>query len=317
MPASPYTDLDRPPLNARALHRALVVPGSLWRRVEVLSQTGSTNADVLAAARRGEPEGMVLVAEQQTAGRGRLGRAWASPPRAGLAVSVLLRPGRADPGRGWVSAASRGYGWLPLLAGVALHEAVTRLAEVPASLKWPNDLLLTVPDGSADAAPGPAGAAGGPAGAAAGPAGRQAKCAGILAEVAGADTEAAVVVGIGLNVTVRAGELPVGPNGLPATSLQLVGAVATDRDPLLRALVRGLGDWYGRWRSTGGDAQACGLHDAYVRGCGTLGRAVRIVLPGGDELTGTAVSVDADGRLVVRTSAGDQSVTAGDVVHLR
>ncbi|HEX8627306.1 MAG TPA: biotin--[acetyl-CoA-carboxylase] ligase [Catenuloplanes sp.] len=305
MPASPYTDLDRPPLNARTVQRGLVVPGGLWRRIDVVPRTGSTNADVLAAARGGEPEGLVLLAEEQTDGRGRLGRAWSSPPRAGLSFSVLLRPGVPDPGRGWPAAAPRGYGWLPLLAGVALLDTVTRLAEVPASLKWPNDLLVGLPGERADgqsAEPVP---------------GRQAKCAGILAEVVGGDAAAAVVLGLGLNVTLRAGELPVGPTGLPATSLLLAGARATDRGPLLRALLRGLADWYARWRAAGGDAQACGLREAYARGCGTLGQQVRVVLPGGTDLTGTAVSIDPDGCLVVRTPGGDQSVTAGDVVHLR
>src|SRR5215469_17975770 len=129
---SPYARLDRPPLSAAALRRALVRPGELWTAVEVRERTGSTNADVAAAARAGTPEGLVVVAEQQTAGRGRLDRRWESPPRAGLAFSVLLRP--AVP-------ASR-LGWLPLLAGVALVEAVRRQAEVDAVLKWPNDLLV-------------------------------------------------------------------------------------------------------------------------------------------------------------------------------
>lgn len=293
MPASPYTDLDRPPLSTRSLQRALVVPDGLWRRVDVRAETGSTNADAAAAARAGEPEGLVVVAERQTAGRGRQGRTWSSPPRAGLAVSVLLRPGAVAVQRGWAPVPPARYGWLPLLAGVALLHTVTRLAEVPASLKWPNDLLAT-PSGAPEA-----------------------KCAGILAEVVGAEPEPAVVLGIGLNVTLRAGELPTGPSGLPATSLQLAGAVNTDRDPLLRALLRGLADWYGRWRAVDGDAEACGLRTAYAEGCGTLGRRVRVLLPGGDEVAGLATAVDADGRLVVRTADGDRPVTAGDVVHVR
>ena len=181
MPSSPYTDLARPPLPARALQRALLVPGGLWRHLDLKAETASTNADVAEAARRGEPEGLIVVAEQQVAGRGRRDRQWVSPPRAGLTLSVLLRPGDAVPNRRW--------GWLPLLAGVALLEAVQRIAEVDAALKWPNDLLV-----------------------------QDAKCAGILAEVIGD----AVVLGIGLNVTTRVDELPV-TGGLPATSLQIAG----------------------------------------------------------------------------------------------
>src|SRR5947207_10649635 len=129
MRASPYSDLDRPPLSAPALRRALVVPGGLWTDIRVEPETGSTNADVLAAAKQGAPEGLVVVAERQTAGRGRFDRRWESPPRAGLTLSVLLRPVRIS-------------GWLPLLAGVALVETVRRLGEVDAVLKWPNDLLV-------------------------------------------------------------------------------------------------------------------------------------------------------------------------------
>ncbi|WP_433347286.1 biotin--[acetyl-CoA-carboxylase] ligase [Micromonospora sp. CA-111912] len=291
MPGSPYTDLDRPPLSAARLRRALVAPHGPWRHLDLRDETGSTNADVAEAAQAGEPEGLVVVAERQTAGRGRRGRSWQSPPRAGIATSVLLRPGEAVAERGWPPAPASGYGWLPLLAGVALVETVARLAELDAALKWPNDLLVG-----------------------------DAKCAGILAEAVpgpAPDRPTAVVLGIGLNVTLGAGELPENPTGLPATSLRLAGATATDRDPLLRALLRSLADWYDRWRSAGGDAQASGLRDAYLAACATVGRPVRVLLPGGDEVTGTATGVDPDGQLIVDTPAGPRALAAGDVLHLR
>ncbi|GHJ17545.1 MULTISPECIES: biotin--[acetyl-CoA-carboxylase] ligase [unclassified Micromonospora] len=290
MPGSPYTDLDRPPLSAARLRRALVAPHGPWRRLELLVETGSTNADVVAAARAGEPEGLVVVAERQTAGRGRRGRVWQSPPRAGIATSVLLRPGEAVAERGWAPVPATGYGWLPLLAGVALAEAVRLLAELDARLKWPNDLLV---DG--------------------------AKCAGVLAEAVPGDgaVPPAIVVGVGLNVTLRAAELPENPTGLPATSLQLAGATATDRDPLLRALLRSLADWYARWRDAGGDAEASGLRDAYQAGCATIGRRVRVLLPDGREVHGTATGVDPDGQLLVDASGDTLRLAAGDVLHLR
>jgi BirA family biotin operon repressor/biotin-[acetyl-CoA-carboxylase] ligase len=279
VPGSPYSDLQRPPLATRALQRALLVPDGLWRRLDIKAETGSTNADVADAARAGEPEGLVVVAEQQTAGRGRRERQWVSPPRAGLTLSVLLRPGD-----GAHPVPQRQWGWLPLLAGVALRDAVHRIAEVDAALKWPNDLLVG-----------------------------DAKCAGILAEVAGD----AVVLGIGLNVTTRVDELPP-VTGLPATSLQIAGATSTDRDPLLRALLRGLAGWYAGWRESGGDAEMCGLLGAYRRHCATIGRDVRVQLPGGAELAGTVTTVDRDGQLVVRTADGSENrVSAGDVVHVR
>ena len=116
-----YTDLDRPPLQARALNRALPAP---WREVRVLESIGSTNDYVATLARAGEREGLVVVAEHQFLGRGRLDRTWASPPRAGLTFSVLLRPAvpvavrpwlprrRPQAGAGWDAAgpARRGRG---------------------------------------------------------------------------------------------------------------------------------------------------------------------------------------------------------------
>ncbi|MFC7548248.1 biotin--[acetyl-CoA-carboxylase] ligase [Plantactinospora sp. GCM10030261] len=310
MAGSPYTDLDRPPLDGRRLGRALTAPAGPWRRFELVAETGSTNADVAAAARAGEPAGYVLVAERQSAGRGRRGRSWESPARAGLATSVLLRPGLAEPERDWPAAPSSVWGWLPLLAGVALVETVTRVAELDAVLKWPNDLLL----GDAKCAGILAEAV--PA-APAGPPVAAAPLAGPPAAAASSAGPPAIVLGVGLNVTLRAGELPANPTGMPATSLALAGAVATDRDPLLRELLRRLAAWYDRWRSVGGDPEECGLRSAYLRCCATVGREVRVLLPGGAEVRGTASTVDGDGRLVVNTGGTDHAIPAGDVLHLR
>ena len=276
MTSSGYSDLARPPLSEERLRRALLVPGGLWTGLRVVAGTASTNADLAAAARSGAAEGAVLVAEEQSAGRGRLGRVWQSPPRAGIAASVLLRPAGVPASR---------YGWLPLLAGVALVESVRDLAAVEAVLKWPNDLLID-----------------------------ERKCAGILAEAIPDDAGTAIVLGFGLNTTLREAELPR-PD---ATSLQLAGAACVDRDPLLRAVLRGLARWYLAWRAAGGDAVACGLAEAYRLHCGTLGRQVRAQLPGNESLTGLAQDIDSEGRLVVVTAAGRREpVSAGDIVHLR
>lgn len=287
MGRSPYTDLSRPPLRAVNLSRALVVPGGLWTRLDLHVETASTNADAAVAAERGAAEGLVVVAERQTSGRGRLDRRWESPARAGIATSVLLRPGLAQPDRNWPAVPSSRYGWLPLLAGVALAESVTRIAELAAALKWPNDLLVG-----------------------------DRKCAGILAETvpaAAGDGGPPVVVGIGLNVTLRADELPH-PD---ATSLELAEAACTDRDPLLRALLRAVEQWYGRWREAAGDPDGSGLRQAYLDACATIGQRVRVSLPGGETITAQAIDVDADGRLVVSDGTGTRSLAAGDVVHLR
>ncbi|MBQ0828489.1 biotin--[acetyl-CoA-carboxylase] ligase [Streptomyces tagetis] len=275
---SRWSDLDRPPLNATALRRALVREGGLWRQVEVVQSTGSTNTDLAARAARGEAgEGSVLVAEEQTAARGRLDRRWSAPPRSGLFFSVVLWPAEVPVAR---------WGWLPLLTGVAVATGLSRAGGVDTALKWPNDLLVTV-------------------------GGEERKAGGILAERAG---DGGVVIGVGINVSLRADELPVPGAG----SLALAGAEGTDRDPLLRAVLRSLEDWYVRWRSAGGDPAASGLQETYAAGCATLGRTVRAELPGDRSLVGEAVAVDGDGRLVLATEAGVQEpVGAGDIVHLR
>ncbi|MEV2212859.1 biotin--[acetyl-CoA-carboxylase] ligase [Streptomyces sp. NPDC050997] len=275
---SRWSDLDRPPLNGAALRRGLVREGGLWSAVDVVPRTGSTNSDLVALAAAGKAtEGAVLVAEEQSAGRGRLDRQWTAPARSGLFFSVLLRPSEVPVAR---------WGWLPLLTGVAVAAGLARAAGVDTALKWPNDLLVTVD-------------------------GEERKAGGILAERAGDD---GVVVGVGINVTLRAEELPVPRAG----SLALAGAVSTDRDPLLRGVLRSVEQWYGTWREAGGDPGLSGLQEAYAAGCATLGRTVRAELPGDRSIVGEAVAVDGDGRLVIATGAGvQQPVGAGDIVHLR
>lgn len=248
--------------------RPPVTDGGLWRDVTVVPQTGSTNADLLEAARAGAAEGLVLVAEEQTAGRGRLGRTWSAPPGAALTFSVLLRPAGVPPSR---------LGWLPLLTGVAVVTAVREQAGVPARLKWPNDVLVG-----------------------------ERKLAGILAEAHGD----AVVVGVGLNVALHQDELPVPA----ATSLLIEDAKSTDRAALLAAILTGLARRYQAWRA---DPDGADLREDYLRWCATLGREVRVELPGGAVLTGTAEDVDDAGRLVVRAPGNLVAVGAGDVVHVR
>ncbi|MCI4044355.1 MULTISPECIES: biotin--[acetyl-CoA-carboxylase] ligase [unclassified Streptomyces] len=276
-PHNRWSDLDRPPLNVTALRRGLLRPDALWTSLEVVESTGSTNTDLAGQARTGAAgEGTVLVAEEQTAGRGRLERTWTAPPRSGLFLSVYLEPGDIPVER---------WGWVPLLAGVAAATGLAKSAGVDMSLKWPNDLLVSVE-------------------------GEERKTGGILGEFAGDG----IVVGLGINVSLRADELPAPTAG----SLALAGAVSTDRETLLRAVLRSLEDWYGRWKAAGGDAAASGLQAAYAAGCATLDRTVRAELPGGKSLVGEAVAIDGDGRLVLSTEGGlQQPVSAGDIVHLR
>ena len=266
------------------------VLGGLWTGVDVVASTGSTNADLLAraSADAAAPEGQVLVAEEQTAGRGRLGRTWTSAPDASLTFSVLLRPATVPASR---------RAWLALVAGVAAASAVRTVTRgtitggtitggVDAVLKWPNDVLVG-----------------------------ERKLAGILAEQS--PDGAAVVVGIGVNVATSADALPVSPAGLPATSLLAEGASIT-REELLLEVLRHFERWYVAFRSDP-DPVRTGLLDAYRPLCATLGRRVRVELPVGRFMTGVARDIDPDGRLLVADEAGGlpTAISAGDVVHVR
>lgn len=137
----------------------------------MVGETGSTNADLLSAGEAGATGGLVLVADFQHGGRGRLDRSWSSPPRAGLTFSALVDCAPVPPSR---------WAWLPLLSGLAVLEAARSVAGVKAVLKWPNDLLV-----------GP----------------RRLKACGILVQAVPGHDQA--VIGIGLNVTTTRDELPV------------------------------------------------------------------------------------------------------------
>lgn len=253
---------------------------ALAARLVVLDETPSTN-DVLvsAAADAAWPDLSVVVTDTQTAGRGRLGRVWVSPPGTTVAVSVLVR---ADS-----SLRIDALGWLPLAAGLAMTRAVRK--ELPGRddvvLKWPNDVLV-----------------GG------------LKICGVLSElVVGAVPS--VVVGAGVNLTMTAEQLPVAT----ATSLVLAGAEHPDVDRLLSSYLgefRGLLDAF---RAAGGDARASGLQAAVTDACGTVGSRVRVELPGGNILAGIARGIDESGRILVQADGSTEltPVAAGDVTHLR
>jgi BirA family biotin operon repressor/biotin-[acetyl-CoA-carboxylase] ligase len=263
----------------------------------VLDEVGSTNDELVRRAVAGdEPEFSVLVTTSQTAGRGRLGRIWVAPPGKTLAVSVLLRP---KTGAGTTLGLEH-FGWLPLLAGIAMTRAVAeQLPGRRVTLKWPNDVQV---DG--------------------------AKIAGILAELL--PNAAAVVIGVGVNLAFEQEELPT-----PTSTSLLLGGAEKSGDELadavlsgylreLRALYRGI------VLAAGPDV--AGLRTALLAESSTIGQRVKVSLPGGELLFGTATGVDDSGRLLVAdapdgaiaadgtVAAGGgsvQTVAAGDITHLR
>jgi BirA family biotin operon repressor/biotin-[acetyl-CoA-carboxylase] ligase len=218
--------------------------------VRHVAQTGSTNADLLAALDAGTASHRhVLLADHQTAGRGRLDRTWQAPSGANLLVSIAFTRVPAVPAT------------LTQRIGVAVVDGVRAVVPAaPVALKWPNDVLL---DGH--------------------------KLAGILAQRSA--RTGAVVVGIGLNV-----------GWAPDGAARLAGGVSVAG--LLRAILTSFDDLPGE------------CADRYRSELDTLGRDVRIDLPGDAVLAGRAVDVDAGGALVVEEPDGTvHRLSVGDVVH--
>lgn len=263
--------------------------GARFADIRWVAETGSTNADVMELARQGEPEGVVLVADHQTAGRGRAGRTWSAPASASLLMSVLLRP------------PARVMDLTTMALAVAASEAIEQLAGFVPRLKWPNDLVWPG-DGSGD----------------------DRKLAGILAEAdwpAGATADAgyrapkdsdkaAVVAGIGINVA--------WPEELPddlaeiAVACNHITATTLDREDLLVSILRHLDAHYSLLLQ--GDRRS--LLTAWRSRSATLGRRVRVDL-GREEIEGIAADITEVGHLVVETATGPRHVAVGDVVHLR
>jgi len=269
----------RAPLS-RADFDDVVGDGRPLSRLDIVATSPSTNTSLLGLV-SSEPDGWghlsAYVADNQTAGRGRSGRSWATPARAALTGSYVLRP----------SVARADYGWAPLVVGLATVRALRRQG-VGAFLKWPNDVV--VEHGARDIAEW----------------GRWRKCVGILCEVVpGQD---AIVAGIGINVSQEAGELPV-PH---AASLATLGASSLDRVALLRALVAELRDAVASWER-GDDIPALVTAACATIGWDVAVDVPGGTAGSGTVVTGTAVALTASGGLLVRTANGDQEVLAGDV----
>lgn len=291
-----FNDISRPPLREAELRSALVDgPLADYSNVRVVEEIGSTNAALLEYASTGDGDRSALIAEFQSAGRGRSGREWTAPAGSQVALSVLIRPGAIHPDL---------FGWLPLITGLAVRDALAGSSGLDASLKWPNDVLVGMGDEAH-------------------------KIAGILVEMTSVPAEGvysmslpAIVVGVGLNVSLRTEELPV-PH---ATSIDLERAAQglgpADRPVVAKELLRALAVRHDQWRACergSGSVISDELYYEYIDACATVGQDVRVELPGGETKTGTATKIDRSGQLVVDTAAGEEPfvVAAGDVHHVR
>jgi len=242
----------------------------IGRDIRVFEQTTSTNDVVEKLARDGVKEGAVVFAESQTKGRGRLGRKWISPGRAGLWFSLLLRPDLRP------QEATR----LTVVSATALQRAIHAQTGLEAAIKWPNDILV-----------------------------RGKKVAGILTELsAELDRVRHVILGIGVNVNMGAGEFPADLRKA-ATSLELESGQAVSRPELATAILRELDHDYGRL-CTGDFAS---LADEWVAHCTTIGCEVTIQI-GSRRIQGRAESLGDEGALLLRTEHGHlERIIGGDV----
>jgi BirA family biotin operon repressor/biotin-[acetyl-CoA-carboxylase] ligase len=256
---------DFPPPAAERLAAGLTTRW-LGRAYEWIASCGSTNDLAGERARAGAPAGLVIAADSQSAGRGRLGRSWHSPPGANLYVSVLLRPSRPP----------AEIPPLTLLVGGALARALSAQGFAP-RLKWPNDVELVDE-----------------------PSGRRRKVAGILTEMASAGDRALhVVVGVGLNVNGAA--FPPELAGRATSLRQARGGQPLDRAPLLAAFLNLLEPMLEDFERAGPGA-AVAAFEAFA----ALPAPCRVTAPGrpGDRLEGVALGVDPDGALRLRDETG-------------
>ena len=242
-----------------------------WRRVDVVAETGSTNADVLARIDAGdEVDGTVLISARQLSGRGRHARVWETPPGQ-LAISAAVEV---------PSAGVEQIGWLSLLTGLVVRDAITEVSGAAVQLKWPNDVLA------------PAGG----------------KLAGILSEYRPSpDGGGTAVIGTGINL-----DLPAGAGADTAASISSLTDAAVDPTAVAAAYLTALSARLGSWPHAIGD-----LVDDYRAASTTLGSRVRLVLPGDTEVIGDAVDIDDEGRIIVDGPDGRVVASAGDVTHLR
>jgi BirA family biotin operon repressor/biotin-[acetyl-CoA-carboxylase] ligase len=261
-----------------ALARSL--RGPLGRPLRVLDEVGSTNDEAARWAAAGAPHGALVLADHQSAGRGRRGRAWASRPGRSLQMSLVLRP-RLEAGRA---------GLLTTLLGVAVSEAIEVVAGLPAALKWPNDVLM----------------AGG-------------KVAGILVEGRVEDGSLAVAIaGIGINVAWTCAEIAEAGPGATSIACELERArrpgEVPDRVSVAAAVLAGIHEGLDALGRAGGGPEL--VRRAEQRSA-VVGRPVVVRMPGGPSVEGVARRLGATGGLVVATPAGERELDGGEVERVQ
>lgn len=273
------------PLNIDAIHSTLATK-ILGQALYLYQDLPSTNREASSLAQQGAAHGTVVVAEYQSGGYGRHGRAWFSPSGSNIYCSIVVREkSRTLPLAQWLS-------WIPLVTALAVTEATQQVTAVSLSLKWPNDLLLL-----------------------------DRKVGGILCEsTLTTDYAPIVIIGIGLNVNVPSLSFPEDLRPMAASLIE-AAPQPIDRNRLLAQLLWELEQCLDELQSHGSTR----LRQAYIARCATLGRQVKILFARDQQLLGTAETLSADGALQIRPLSASPrpqppaliDVRAADVIHLR
>ena len=266
-----------PPLTRDTIYSTLA---TTWvgRRIELFDCLPSTNREAVQLAQADVEHGTVVVAESQTAGRGRLSRTWFSPPGINLYCSIILRTAR-PPERltEWLS-------WLPLVSALATAEAIEQVSSIHVSVKWPNDLLIS-----------------------------ERKVGGILCESgAGSRSDPFQIIGIGINVNGGQDDWPADLRD-SATSIRQERKVLVDRNRLLAQLLLELEHCLDELAVHGTSRLAL----AYHQRCSTIGITVRATLAGGEVIVGLAEGIGQDGSLRIRPQTAHPHSETPEIITLR
>ena len=266
-----------PPLTRNTIHSTLSTTW-LGRRIELFDSIPSTNREAVRLAQADVEHGTVVIADSQTAGRGRLSRVWFSPPGANLYCSIVLKATR-PPERlmEWLS-------WLPLISALAAAEAIEAVSSLHVSVKWPNDLLIS-----------------------------ERKVGGILCESGtGAGSKPFQVIGIGLNVNVDQQDWPEELRE-SATSIWCAQGCVVDRNRLLAQLLLELEHCLDELALHGTRRLAL----AYGQRCSTIGHPIQATLANGDLVVGIAEYIGYDGSLRVQPQATQPGSKKPEILYLR
>lgn len=274
-----------PPFDCDRLHACLQTR-AFGRTLRYSASTASTNADALAylqqAAAPPNPHGLVILTDCQTAGRGRRGRTWHSPPQGNLYLSVIVVPRAAH------TPVIRSLTWVPLLSALAGADCLSSQTGLPVSVKWPNDLLIN-----------------------------DKKIGGILCEqTTTADRTMAIVIGVGLNINATRDHFPEDLRQ-GATTLAAEAGRQFDRVIILADLLLRLEQRMDHLFLNG----PVGMIEEFTPRCSTIGKTVRVTLEEKGMIQGRAESIGPDGCLRLRVTSNDSpellEVRSAEVVHLR